>query len=218
MAKTDARASMDNVARPIAGYLKTMGFKKMSHTFNRKTLDGLVQVVNLQMGRYPIGNQPELTSFNRILYGKFTVNVGVFVPELAEEWWKAQKNPMAFIKEYDCQFRTRLSPLMKAAADLWWDLGSNDEAVAEEIISNLRVYALPFLDEFATREQIVKGCPLFNAKSTRHYLDVALILVGLGRQAEAQEAFLRHVQKSAHNPGHLHYLKGIADKYGLEFS
>jgi hypothetical protein len=53
----------------VAPQLKRAGFRKRRNSFNREVADGIVHVVSLQLGSY----DPS---------GKFTINLGVFVPGL----------------------------------------------------------------------------------------------------------------------------------------
>ena len=97
MPRSPLSQQMQSVVAYVAPLMKAHGFRKRSNTFNRSTEDGLVHVANFQMGPYePI--PPNLNVQDQIrhvaaltelrgyvsLYGSFTVNLGVFIPEMAE--------------------------------------------------------------------------------------------------------------------------------------
>lgn len=213
MTKTPHAESMERIAGLIGAFLKARGFRKRRHTFNRSTPDGLVHVVNLQMGTHPVGDHAEIPGFRQNLYGKFTVNLGVFVPELYREM--LQRDPAEFVNEYDCSMRARFSDLVQTDGDLWWNLGGGENGTATEIIEMLDQHGLPFLERFANRDDVVQYWPAVceaRKLSPRPHLDVALILQHLGRSAEAVAAFQRHMAQDNH-PAHIKYCGGLAVKH-----
>jgi len=68
--------------------------------------------------------------FRQNLYGKFTVNVGVYVPEL-HAYGYTGGGKLSFIHEYDGWVRERLGILGPERQDLWWDLKAVHEQDAE---------------------------------------------------------------------------------------
>ena len=56
------------------------------------------------------------------MYGKFTVNVGVYVPEVDE--YTMVKGPRSLPHEYDCCIQGRLGNLGPERTDIWWELGT----------------------------------------------------------------------------------------------
>jgi len=52
MSKSDLAKVLDKIEAEIYGLLKEKGFKKNGRTFNRKTDDGLIQVLHIQMGSF----------------------------------------------------------------------------------------------------------------------------------------------------------------------
>ncbi len=72
---------MDELQASVRPFLKELGFQARARAFNRTTFDGITQVIEFQLARFdPPGTQ--YVGFRQNLYGKFTVNVGVYVPEL----------------------------------------------------------------------------------------------------------------------------------------
>jgi len=76
MAASPYVKALDDIQKALTGFLKPVGFKKKGRTYNRHVGDGLVQVVNLQMGQFPIGDYV-IPGLRESHYGRFTVNLGV---------------------------------------------------------------------------------------------------------------------------------------------
>ena len=91
--------------------------------------------------------------FRQNPYGKFTVNVGVYVPEL-HAYGYTGGGKLSFIHEYDGWVRERLGILGPERQDLWWDLKAVHEQAAE-VFRRIERDALPFLAKFETRDAIL---------------------------------------------------------------
>lgn len=52
MTKSDLAKQMDEIQARLCPLLKDEGYRVRGRTFNRTSLDGLVQVVNFQMGSF----------------------------------------------------------------------------------------------------------------------------------------------------------------------
>ena len=129
----------------LAPLLKQQGFSKSGRNFHR--LSGKAwQVVNVQASQ---GNSDAS--------GKFTINVGVYVPEVAV---LAGQAPIAGKpKEYECTVRERMGELMPGGADHWWALlPSTDLAVvATSVTQAVTAYGLPWLEAHASVEQVAQA-------------------------------------------------------------
>lgn len=121
---------LKNIVYP---FFKELGFKKNGNGFNKKTNE-LIQVVNIQKSRW---NHQDNVSF--------TFNIGFFVAEIYNENWN--KEVPKFVREYDCQIRTRLGQVVKGN-DYWYELNNNikKESLQMEIHSHLNNYLKPFLE------------------------------------------------------------------------
>src|SRR5688572_2664900 len=108
MPKSDLAKDLDKLQAQITAFLKPLRFRKKGRTHNRRTEGGLVQVVNFQMGAYPIGENV-IPGLRESFYGKFAVNLGVLIPCIYETEW--QKPVPDFTQEYDCTIRDRLGTL-----------------------------------------------------------------------------------------------------------
>jgi hypothetical protein len=83
---------MAAVVADAAPLLKRAGFRKRRHSFNREAEPGIVQVVSFQLGRN--------------LYRRFTINLGVYVPEMVLDEHERRDG---WVNEYNCQLRQRSS-------------------------------------------------------------------------------------------------------------
>src|SRR5690606_24175664 len=77
-------AAMDVIQRGVRPLLKEAGFRGSGRTFNRGTPDGLTQVVRFQMGSFDPPGTTDIPGLRENRYGWFTVNLGVYVPEVAK--------------------------------------------------------------------------------------------------------------------------------------
>ncbi len=83
---TPVAEAMRAVVTWIAPPLKEAGFRKRRHTFNRRTDQGVVHVIDFQMGRVGPGDDRNDFDSTHGLYGKFTVNVAVDFPRIDQPW------------------------------------------------------------------------------------------------------------------------------------
>ena len=120
MAGTAQAEAVDQLQKALTPGLREVGFRRKGRTYNRTTSDGLVQVINIQMGAYdPPGTVHAVPGLRENFYGKFTVNLGVYVPEVARYVdWRAETKK--YIQEYDCCIRNRLGMVSPEGRDLWW--------------------------------------------------------------------------------------------------
>ena len=144
--------AMEQVVRDLAPTLKAAGFRKSRHRFNRGVESGMVHVVSFQMGPFEPPGTDEIPPFRLDMYGKFTVNLGVFVPEMVIDPFNG---PKGWVNEYNCQLRHRLGLLLTAGvSDMWWSLES-PEAAAADVASVLDEHGLTWLDRFMTRSDLL---------------------------------------------------------------
>ena len=118
MAETEFARAMKEVVGELQPLLKGHGFRKQRHTFNRECEPGLVQVVNFQMGPFDPPGTDEIPGLRENLYGKFAVNLGIFVEELHGQFSHVPRPK--FVAEYYCEIRRRLGELMPGEGEYWW--------------------------------------------------------------------------------------------------
>ena len=151
MSKSPYVSALDFVQRSLTSYLRPLGFRKKGRSFNRPVGDGLVHVVSLQMGEYPIGEYV-IPGLRESYYGRFTVNLGVFVPGVHSI--ELNRGPPDFLREYHCDIRARLGVLAHSE-DVWWDLDHAIPETSAEIIRLMDAFGIPFLEQFETSSGVL---------------------------------------------------------------
>jgi hypothetical protein len=215
MAASEFVKAVDKVQRAIRPALKEHGFKVRGRTFNRVTIDGLTQVVNLQMGPSDPPGTTYIPGLRENLYGLFTVNLGVYIPEVAE--LQGGGPAKSWIQEYYCSIRTRLGPASGSSRDLWWHVGDPVAAVGD-IEPLLLSYGLLFLDRFSSRDQILRE--LDGHGENLEYCAVprivsAIILNKRGQTNEARALMSAQTHESRYSRNHPAYVRELADRMGL---
>src|SRR5882762_9371836 len=100
MPKSDLVNQMDEIQAKLRPLLKDEGYRVRGRTFNRTTHDGLTQVLNFQMGSFDPPGTTYIPGLRENLYGKFTVNLGVYVPEVA--LYHGGSEARSFVREHNC--------------------------------------------------------------------------------------------------------------------
>ena len=213
--KSDATKVLDDLQVKLRPALKERGFRVRGRAFNRVTSDGLTEVVQLQAGRFDPPGTTYFPGLRENLYGKFTVNLGVFVPEVAELYeWPTK----SFVQEHYCCIRTRLSFLGQTRRDVWWNVRA-DEVLIEELMQRLVQDAIPFFRKFETRDAIL-GQWLAVPQSPDGIgivpprIICAIILARRGRSQDARVLLAAQVRETL-NPGHPAFVRRLSDKLGL---
>ena len=195
---------MAALVKAIHPRLKDVGFRKRRHTFNRSTEPGIIQVINFQMGQ-------------RSLQGQFTINFGIAI----EEAWSLRRRDSAgqfpaFVSEYECEFRQRLSQLRGEQRDIWWDLSRQARASAE-IGDVVLGEGTTWLEARATRENILAiwrtAGPVALPSSTP--LPIVAILSHLNRSDEAA-ATLRGYYGEIAQVSHQWYAHDLGRPLGID--
>jgi hypothetical protein len=215
MAASEFVKAVDRVQRAIRPSLKEHGFKSRGRTFNRLTSDGLTQVVNLQMGPSDPPGTTYIPGLRENLYGLFTINLGVYIPEVAE--LKSSGLARSWVQEYYCSIRTRLGQASGSSQDLWWHARDPVAAVAD-IEPLLLSYGLLFLDRFSTRDYILRE--LDGHGENLEYCDVprivsAIILNNRGQADDARVLMAAQTQENRYNRNHPAYVRELAERMGL---
>ena len=134
---------IDSIIRErLSPLLKKNGFKKKARNFYREYSDR-VEVINVQASQWNEGNE-----------GKFTINVGVYYPEISKilEAPPVRGAP----KEYDCTVRERIGLLTPEKKDQWWhvDDSANDLEISENVANQVEKICLPWLSEMSDLENV----------------------------------------------------------------
>lgn len=216
-----AADSMRDVIALLAPTFKSAKFKKRHHTFNRPIEPGLVHVVNFQLGQFPIG-QYEIPGFRPNLYGKFTVNLGVFAQEIFEATLQRPSKP--FVQEYDCEFRVRLSGLFDPPRDQWWSFERPPGELASELEDHLQKYASNWFARYSSRDAILQnpfGGDRVPGWPRRGPVALAIMQAHRGEKAKAREllrAYLLEERRDPRNPRHREWVLELAARLGFEAS
>jgi hypothetical protein len=214
MANSPQARKVDEVQAAVHARLKGLGFKKQGRAFNRPTADGLVQLINLQMGAFDPPGTIHIPVLRESRYGLFTVNLGVYVPEVALHHGGGE--PKGFIQEFHCCIRTRLGDLGPEKRDLWWRNDAVD-TVVPDLLGRLDRDGLPFLERFGSREAILcewKGKTKHEGIGGPPRIVMAIILVQKG-ELNAAKQLLSEQACETWNPGHPAYVRSVAVRLGI---
>jgi len=215
MPKSPFAIQLDALQGEVSGFLKRAGFKKKGRSYNRLTTGGPIHVINFQMGEYPIGQNYVVPGLRESLYGKFAVNLGVFLPCVRKVEW--QTLDPAFIQESHCTIRDRLSCLA-FGKDTWFDLVPDITALSGTIIQLLEQFGMPFLDTFPDYPAVISyyevhGTLPFQNES-RASLEAALVAFHLGDTAKSKTLFLAAL--SADHDGFRQYVRELINRIGID--
>jgi hypothetical protein len=211
--KSDAATVLDAVQAELRTVFKQSGFRVRGRTYNRRTPQDLIQVVNFQMGSFDPPGTTYIPGLRENLHGKFTVNLGIYVPEVAQ--YHVGGAAKSFINEYQCCIRARLGEVGHERQDLWWPLSAS-QALNQEIETRLTQDALPFLNRFATREDILRE---IESGTVGQFIAapriIEAIIVAKQGAAEKARELLTAQAKETHVAGHAQYVRGLAERLGL---
>jgi uncharacterized protein DUF4304 len=200
--KSQYASNLDELQQSVTALLRPLGFKKGGRTYNRTCDDGIVHVINFQMGEYPIGDYV-IPGLRESLYGKFAVNLGVYLPCVFEV--EGYPGPKRMYREYHCEIRERLGALINNREDVWWELSGPVEVVAADVCDVLTRLGLPFLSQFESYRDVLSYFKTFNKfpfhNEGRSTLAAAIISYHVGERVEAEELFARAFNNAVDYPG-----------------
>jgi len=224
MAKSELSERMAKLQNKLSAFMKERNFRVRARTYIRRTLDELTQVINVQMGRFDPPGTVHIPWLRENYYGQFTMNVGVYVPEVHMVQFGGKE--LKFIAEFNCCVDERLGMLAPEHADIWWNIPRDDkmsEILLEELRGRLESDAFPFLARFETRDALLEEVlnPSGNPQllGNRGRVICAIILAARGQVEDARDLLVAHredhIRGSGH-PGHLKYLDELAVKLGMK--
>src|SRR5262249_7835333 len=222
---TAAALAMNDLVAAVHPRLKDLRFRKRRHTFNRIIQpDGLIHEINFQMGAFDPPGTAEIPGLRPNLYGRFTINLGVWLPGLTEPGSRSPAHHSArFINDYNCHLRARIGELLPEAADTWWRLSAPADQLAAIVSSAITGHALPWLARFSTWDDTLRQLEAAPA-DPNWFLSPARLTplrrrIGRGEPAAAEQDFAEHVEacvKNPRNPGHFKVLGEIAAQHSFK--
>jgi hypothetical protein len=208
-----------SVSAAMSHVLKPAQFRKRANSFNRTAHDGLVHHISVQLGAYDPSGKHAVPGLLPDLYGRYRVNIGVYVPEMNRSGGPRS----TWINDYNCQLRWGLGDFLPGGFDQWWDL--RDRLSVEEVNRELATNVLPHLDRFQSADQVLEewyehGPRAFGPITPQaSALDVADLLIARQRRVEAEhllEKYVESVNLGDHN-GHKQYLRQYLAERDFDF-
>ena len=190
--------NLDAVQEGLAPLLRSQGYSRRGRTFLRELPGGIAHTVNLQGG---------VRSFE----GRFTLNLGVFLPECYRFF---EPQPLVHIQEVDCEIRARIGNLLPHPEDTWWQhtpLRTGVTVAARDALSD---YGLPFLTSLLTREAVIAAWRVGSLAPflyPRGDIAMAIVLAELGSEAEARS--LLHAVAAGSSSRHLRSIAQRAEAH-----
>ena len=160
----------------------------------------------------------EIPGLRPNLYGRFTVNLGVYLDAVREQTRFPATRP-GFINEYNCHLRQRLGLLMDPPEDRWWPLDSPDEVglLVRDLIADV---GLAWLRTLSSQDQILATLEAAPPGSRRisggpDRLLATRLRLARGEKARAQDNFTDWVHSGGITSSHQTYLAQMAADHGL---
>ncbi len=205
---------VDGIQKALKTSLKDHEFLVRGRTFNRATSDGLVQVINLQMGPSDPPGTTYIPGLRSNLHGLFTINLGVYIPEVAEIHGGGLAK--AWVQEYSCSIRARLGRDMNEAKDIWWP-AKNERNIVFDIHSLLMSSGLEFLERFSSRDKILTELEGHGANLNYCAVPriISAIIFAKRGQIETARDLMSAQTKETLNPNHPTYVRELAKRMGL---
>ncbi len=117
MEKSKFAEQIDEIQTALVPFFKENGFKKRGRTYNRPGFDNLISVINFQMGAFEPPGTTYMPGIRENLYGLFTINLGIFVPEVYTV--QSESEVKNFVLGYHCHIRARLGMSGPKRQDIW---------------------------------------------------------------------------------------------------
>src|SRR5688572_9479327 len=213
MAKSQYVTDLDNVQAAVNQFLRPLGFRKKGRTHNRKTTGGLVQVVNYEMGEFPIGEKYVIPGLRENRYGRFQVKLAVFIPCVYE--LEHPQHAPEFVQEYICTIRGTLGAA--PYKDKWFQLAGDATPLAKSIVRLLDRSGLPFLEQFETYQDILayyrNNGDLPEQNTGRASLEAALVAHRLRKNTLARRLMLK-AYRTKHEGFRTHVAK-VSKRIGI---
>lgn len=118
----------------LKALMKSQGYKKKARNFYKELDGGMFLIVNVQASIYNDTNE-----------GQFTINFGVYFPEIYEFVGFGNKSVVPTIP--DCSTSKRIGQLLPEGKDYWWKITPKSDfiQIAKELSGAVENYGLPWL-------------------------------------------------------------------------
>ena len=208
---------LDGIEKVVYAFMKPFGFKKHGRILHRFVAGDISQVISFRLGQAYRGETHLLT-----------VETGVRVPECMSRSFEIEKTQKKYYHEYECNIRGMLGEI-EGKGIACYDLRGSSEAIASDILRQIRDYVLPTFDVLSDRDSILtqrRNYPLFD-RLNKHMilLEEAMIYGARGETQKAAETFrlyyqlCKTFQMPQQDPGtiqrHLEYLDELAIKLDI---
>ena len=172
----------------------------------------------------PRRERPEIPALRPNLYGRFTINLGVWLPGLTKPGSRAPaQHSTHFINDYNCHLRARIGELLPEAADTWWRLSAPADQLAAIVSSAITGHALPWLARFSTWDDTLRQLEAAPADPNWFMspprLTAMRMWLARGEHAAAERDFAEHMDawmKNPRTPSHLEFLAEIAAQHSFK--
>jgi hypothetical protein len=211
-ARSEAHESFSLLQSQLRTFLKPHGFRARGLTFNRSTPDTLVHVLQLQAGRFDPPGMVHIPGFRENMFGKFTINLGIFVPEVAKH---SGFKVASFVSEVYCCIRARLGEVGPETADIWWDV--DNVQLNGDLKRRLERDAFPFFARYQDRDAILRslaGQTVSISGGNPPRIICAIILAERGEGTKARKLLSAQAMEFPEQ-GHASYVHQLAIKLGL---
>ena len=168
------------------------------------------------MGSFDPPGTTYIPGLRENLYGRFTVNLGVYVPEVARDHHRSEAKSV--VHDYNCCIRTRLGRTENK--EFWWKISAS-ETLISEFQERLQNEVLPFFQRFENRDQILS---VFRTATDNTDLMAvprivcAVILLNCGDREAARDLLAAQAREHTRNPGHPAYVIDLAKRLGVEIT
>ena len=205
---------MKAIVSDHAPLLRSLGFRKRRHSFNRRQGDGIVHLVYFWMAPKEPPAWTEVPGLRERRYGSFRLDFGVYVPEMT----RSHAPRSDWINDYDCNLRKAIGHLLPGESDdVWW--GLEDEGASNVAGQALVQFGLPWLDGFPDRAAVLdafeRDGPLGIGMSPAGGLDIADVYRAVGDH-DAERRTLEHYVSRPVLRSHAEYLTEYLQQRGHE--
>jgi hypothetical protein len=181
---------------------KALGYKKLGNNFRYYDAQGWGKIIQFQKSQY--NSATELS---------FTVNVGLYLPEV--EYWLCGREAGPKFQEPFCVVRKRIGPLTGKQSDTWFKLTPDVDTAGlfTRLTNEFSKYIQPYLAAINSKNDIYS---VLVAGHQSHYPSAQIhAMFCAGYQEAALKLFSSEFARSKHNEHYRVTLCSLAVELGL---